>query len=558
LRRGTPLCAADVAVSATADPGRGLAWLLTGVLIAAAAALLVVPVAVLGLRVLDDGGSQGLVDPGIWGLLGRAAGVAGLGAGLAGVLGLCGAFAFFRFHFRGRRLAIAALTVPFVLPTVVVGLAFSRLLPDGLDRGVLPVVLATAYLNSAIVARVVGVTWGLLDRRCEQAAAVLGASPLRAFTSVTVPGLAPALLAGLVLAFLYAFTSVGIVTILGDRSTPTLELEILRRSGVLLDFTGAAVLAGLQALVILAVIAVAAAVQHRLTPAVARTARPLPALAGATTRERRAVLLSGTVVLTAALVPIAAIIVSSVRSRTGWTWQWWTGLGTLDAGTTRGVAPAEALAASLALALPVALIACALGGAATLLTVRSGRLWPVILASTPLVLSAATIALGLLLAYRAGGLPIPGIGEVPITGSGPVDPLLLAAHVLLCLPLVVAVSLPAARATDPRLADLAAVLGASPRRAWWTVHGPPLRRALAAGAALAGAVSLGEFTAASLLGRAGWATLPLQIERLLGRPGEAAAGSAAVLAVILALGAGIVVVLVDRFGGLAADGRAGT
>ena len=52
-------------------------------------------------------------------------------AGLAVLLGLPGAYLLYRVRFRGQRALRAAIAVPFVLPTVVVGLAFRSLTADG-------------------------------------------------------------------------------------------------------------------------------------------------------------------------------------------------------------------------------------------------------------------------------------------------------------------------------------------------------------------------------------------------------------------------------------------
>ena len=46
------------------------------------------------------------------------------------VLGLCPAYVLARYRFPGRRAVLAVVTVPFMLPTVVVGAAFLALLPD--------------------------------------------------------------------------------------------------------------------------------------------------------------------------------------------------------------------------------------------------------------------------------------------------------------------------------------------------------------------------------------------------------------------------------------------
>ncbi|CAB4879134.1 unannotated protein [freshwater metagenome] len=79
---------------------------------------------------------------------------------------------------------------------------------------------------------------------------------------------------------------------------------------------------------------------------------------------------------------------------------------------------------------------------------------------------------------------------------------------------------------------------------------------LAAGG-LAAAVSLGEFGAASFLARAGTPTVPIQIVRLLGRPGAQSYGAAASLAVVLVALTLAMVLIIDRVGrGRQADGPA--
>ena len=125
------------------------------------------------------------------------------------------AWATARLRFRGRRLVRALVVVPFVLPTVVVATAFLALLPSRFDRGVVPILLAHVFFNVAVVVRVVGGYWARLDPRLWDAAAILGASPLRRFRELTLPALRPALAAAAALTFLFCFTSFGVVLILG-------------------------------------------------------------------------------------------------------------------------------------------------------------------------------------------------------------------------------------------------------------------------------------------------------------------------------------------------------
>jgi thiamine transport system permease protein len=102
------------------------------------------------------------------------------------------------------------------------------------------------------------------------------------------------------------------------------------------------------------------------------------------------------------------------------------------------------------------------------------------------------------------------------------------------------------RSVDPAMTDAAATLGASPAQAWRATIVPFLWRPLAVGAALAAAISLGEFGATSLLSRSGGETMPIAIEALLGRTGSALQAQGFVLATLLAAATVILVVVVER------------
>ncbi|MEC9339060.1 MAG: iron ABC transporter permease, partial [Actinomycetota bacterium] len=78
----------------------------------------------------------------------------------------------------------ALVTVPFVLPTIVVGGAFNELfeqmnstlgLPN-LNHTAIAVILAHSFFNFAVVARTVGVFWSGLDHQLEEQARTLGNS----------------------------------------------------------------------------------------------------------------------------------------------------------------------------------------------------------------------------------------------------------------------------------------------------------------------------------------------------------------------------------------------
>ncbi len=186
--------------------------------------------------------------------------------GLTLVVAMPAAYVFARLEFPGKSLLRAVVTVPFVLPTVVVGTAFLALLGRGgllddlwglrLDTTVWAILLAHVFFNYAVVVRTVGGLWAQLDPRQEEAARMLGASRFRAWRTVTLPALGPAVAAATLMVFLFTFTSFGVVQILGGPGFATLEVEIYRQTAQLLDLPTAAVLTLVQFAAVGAILAV--------------------------------------------------------------------------------------------------------------------------------------------------------------------------------------------------------------------------------------------------------------------------------------------------------------
>jgi thiamine transport system permease protein len=446
------------------------------------------------------------------------------------------AFVLHRYRLPARPLLLAVVTVPFVLPTVVVGTAFRTLLPSAWIGTVTAILLAHVFFNVAVVVRVVGGLIGQLDPRYDQAARTLGATPWYAFRTVTWPLVRPAVYAAAALVFCFTFTSFGVVLVLGGPSNPTIEVEIYRRTAQLLDLSGAATLAVIQLLAVALVLFVSARLQARL--AVRQRGRPTrevlsPPRGGAAWSLVALALVE--VVLIA--LPMVALVRRSFRVGDGWGLTWWRALGAQPV-TTRDVDILASLTTSLGYAAATVVLAVTIGGLAASAVAyarRGGRaleIWLLL----PLGASAVTVGFGLLIAFSRPPLDLRGWwGLVPL------------GHALVAVPLVVAVCLPVLRALDPRLREVAATLGATPWRTWRTVDGRVLGRALAVGAGLAAAVSLGEFGATAFLARTGQPTLPVVVVRLLGRPGEANVGTAAAAATLLMVVTATCVLVADRW-----------
>jgi thiamine transport system permease protein len=86
--------------------------------------VLVVPLAVLIARTWSGNGMRVLADASTWQIVGLTFTQAILSTALSLIIGLPIASVVSRYSFRGRSLALALVTVPFVMPTVVVAMAF--------------------------------------------------------------------------------------------------------------------------------------------------------------------------------------------------------------------------------------------------------------------------------------------------------------------------------------------------------------------------------------------------------------------------------------------------
>ena len=120
------------------------------------------------------------------------------------------------------------------------------------------------------------------------------------------------------------------------------------------------------------------------------------------------------------------------------------------------------------------------------------------------------------------------------------------AQAVVGVPFVMRAVVPMLRAVDERLREAAAVLGASPDRVRREIDLPIVRRALAAAAGFAFAVSLGEFGATAFLARPDRPTVPIAMYRLLGQPGASLRGQAMALGVVLTLITVMCVLLIER------------
>ena len=430
-----------------------------------------------------------------------------------------------RFEFTGRRLAQAVVIVPFVLPTVVVGTAFAALDWRG---SVWAILAAHVFYNVAVVVRTVGGLWARIDRRVEEAAAMLGASPWTVFRQVTLPLLRPAIFAAASIVFLFTFTSFGVILILGGFQYATIEVEIYRQAVTLFDLPVAAILAVVQLAGVTGALAYYARRQER-------SASPLVLASEASTRRRprgrQWVAVGASVIGTITLMAIPPGVLVARALANG-------GFRRLVVDEPVLGRPIDAVPTSLWFALVATVIAVFVGLCAAYVISRRGTRvsrWFDVVLMLPLGTSAVTIGFGFLIALDR---------PIDLRATMALVPL---AHALVAVPFVVRTTVPLMRSINPRVREAAAMLGASPARVFRYIELPIVTRAALVGAGFAFVVSLGEFGATSFIARPNTVTIPVMIFRLLGRPGVGNFAAALALATLLGALTALVILVMDRF-----------
>ena len=205
------------------------AWIAPTVFLAL---FLVVPLAALVRELGAVSLAPELLDAELWRVAAFACAQALVSTALTLLVGVPITAAVMRYRFPGRSFVVALLTVPFVLPTVVVALAMKSALGSVIGSGWWLVIAAHVYINIAVVVRIVGARWMRLDSRLEDSARTLGATSWHAFRTVTWPAIRASIATAGAVVFIFSFTSLGVVLIAGDGDVRTLESVILRKTSL--------------------------------------------------------------------------------------------------------------------------------------------------------------------------------------------------------------------------------------------------------------------------------------------------------------------------------------
>nr|WP_246084511.1 iron ABC transporter permease [Salinadaptatus halalkaliphilus] len=509
----------------------------------------------------------GLETPGLrQGLFGFTAYQAGLSTIASVALGLPAAYVLANYEFRGRRTLRSLTILPFVLPGIMVAVGFYAMFGQaGTLNSLLGavglgpfafvetsplaiVILAHAFYNAPLVARITVAAWESVDRRAVETARSLGASERRAFRDVVVPQLAPAVLTGALLTFIFTFMTFPIVLALGGLQLATVEVWIYDRIQRL-DYAEAATLAVLETILSLGLTYAYLRYESAQTGFSQAASPPpkealFPDLQTALSPRRLAIVGYGLVTLVVFVGPLASLVVGSVTDGGGFTLDHYAFLLERQLeGESFQTLPLPAIRNSLLFAVATLAIAVPMGVVVSVLTARAGRLGTVVdtLAMVPLAVSGIVFGIGLLQGL-VFGISLPGGWRFQVTGAVAI----VVAHAVAAYPFVTRNVSPLLSGLDPAMVESARALGASRYRALLDVELPLVASGIVAGAAFAFAISIGEFSSTVILASGGESyTMPVAVERYLGRRSGPAIAMGTILLVVTAAS----FVVVDRVGG---------
>ena len=472
-------------------------------------------------------------------------------------VGLPAAYLFARYEFPGKTLLKAASTLPFIMPTIVVAMGFVALFgaqgivntvlmdlfgldspPVKITNSLIIIFMAHAFYNYAIVVRIVSALWANLDPSLEETAKVLGAGRVRVFYHVTLPLLMPAIVSSALLAFVFSFTSFGVVLILGGSQFATLEVAIYELTAKLFRLPLAGALSVIQLVFTYLFLLLYARFQERSTVSVNLKPREATVHRRMRAGDRLFVLGMG-VFLIAMLSPLIALVVRSITFEGGYATAQVANLFSNERGSYFYLSPLNIIWNSIRFALATVVISLVLGTIVTYFLSRSrrrGRSVSDALFMLPLGVSAVTLGFGYIIALARP--------PVDIRGSWVI---LVIAHSLVAYPFVIRSLLPVLRGMSPNLREAAAVLGATPAKVFLFIDLPIIAPALLVGATFAFAISMGEFGASLLLVRPEFTTMPVAIFRFLSLPGAANLGNALSMSTLLMAVVAVGFVAIERF-----------
>lgn len=467
---------------------------------------------------------------------------AALSTALALLVGIPSAYVLYRKSFYGQRFVRALITVPLVLPTIVVAIVFSSFRAEheiyeavGLgffyENSIYWIIAAHVFVNYSLVVRIVGGVWVGMDNETEEAASISGAGRFKTAIAISLPQLKTAVVSAAALTFLFCSSSYGIILVLGGGLVQSIETEIAFAALQFLDLQKAAALALLQT----AITAIAFLISETISRApvgieIVDESTQKPSIDW---RDWPVISITAFMAIGMIAIPLLLVLVKAFSFDGALSFQNFENLagrgdrdllnisvGAATLNTLRNVAISTTLASVLGILIAY-LLSRTLKSKKSQVTNRAID----VLFLIPIGISSVVLGFGYLITFGAGAFPLRQSWLiVPIVQS------------LMSLPLVVRIVYPALVSIGSEHREAAAISGASTSQTWWRIEAGMIRPVLLTAIGFSIIAGVGEFGAASLLAYGDQATLPTVLFALISRPGEQNFGMAmAVCAILIAL-----------------------
>ena len=460
------------------------------------------------------------------------------------VIAIPGAYLLYRRSFPGQRFIKALITIPFVLPSIVVAVGFTvfrnvhdfwiQLGLTFLSDPIYWIIAAHVFVNYSIAVRTIGGVWAGLDTEMDEAAELDGAGRLRTLLAVSLPQLRPAIFSAAALVFLFSATSFGIVLVLGGGQVQTIETAIYFSVTQFLDLEAAASLVFIQTLITAAAFLVGSSLAKGtvgLEQVFEGTRKPR-----VDKRDWPASVLTAGIVVGLLVMPMLLVMVESFRVGDGWGLSNFANLGTRGARDLLNISVLDAAGNSLRNMVVAAGIAFVLGTLISWLLIRTRQKLLDLVFLVPLGVSSVVLGFGFLVSFDTAWLPLRSLWLiVPL------------AQALIALPMVIRLVYPALVSIGKEPIEQASLDGASSWHIWRFVESGMIKGVLLTAAGYAAIISVGEFGASSFLAYGSEGTIPTLLFRLIARPGEQNYGMAMAVSAILIVFVLLVMLLLSRY-----------
>ena len=466
-----------------------------------------------------------------------------LSTGIALILGIPGAYVLYRRSFRGSNVLKSLITVPFMLPSLVVAIAVTEAgsLVGGVDP-VAAIIFANVFANYAVVVRNIGAQWQTLDLATEEEAAVSGAGRLVTALRVSLPQLKSSIRASSAIIMLYCASAYGIVLSLGGGQINTLETAISVSVLQRLDLGHASLLALLQIAFSLLAFTVS---RWGGTNPLSFTPNTHKSKA-LDKRDLPATLFSFSVIFTLILVPLFLVLSRAFVSSDGaFTLDNFFNLDSRGARDLLNITFFEAALKSGRNLLVAIVVSMFLGILVAFLLAEQTRakrrrktdfLGITLDAAFLLPIGVSSVVIGV-------GYLVTLTGDLAwLRSSWILVPLVQS---IFSIPLVVRIVYPSLLAIEVSSREQAMTDGARNSQLFWYIDLALIKPVLKTAVAFSALVSIGEFGVANLLSFGEQSTIPVLMYQLIARPGAQNYGMSLAVASLLTL---ITIAIVFAFG----------